>query len=212
MTLRRARGMYPELSKLEDKIAESCRVMYGQDGVECMKVYSKLVEAHFKAQEECDVDSNSCQVLLVLDRLAWGTSGKDGLALLEQMLEAVEAFYSMFGNWGDAFSAIDTDGSGDIDQKELGAALRKTKPSITEMTIGRLFRAADTDLDGVINREEFSNFLMAGAFAAEPLKQLLPNKKKREGGSEQDLLLWASRGSMNQRATASALGSDKVFR
>eukprot|EP00440_Ansanella_granifera_P076620 gb/GFBE01083140.1/.p1 GENE.gb/GFBE01083140.1/~~gb/GFBE01083140.1/.p1 ORF type:complete len:248 (+),score=51.39 gb/GFBE01083140.1/:1-744(+) len=196
LTARAALGQYPSLSKLEDLILESCTVKEGDEGIECMEVYSKLVEAHFKAQTECDVNEQTCSVLLVLDRLAWGTSGTDGLALLWQMRESVEAFQQMYTSWGDAFDAVDLDGSGSIDQEELGVALRKLNPEITDMTIGRLFRAADTNLDGVIDPDEFSDFLMAGAVAAEPLKQLVPDHKRHEGGSAADLMTWATKSAM----------------
>ncbi|CAE8604953.1 unnamed protein product, partial [Polarella glacialis] len=180
---------YPSLSKLEDLILESCDVQSGEQGIECMDAYRTLVETHFQAQKECDVETSSCAVLQVLDRLAWGIRSTDGLAILDELRECVEAFGRVHGNLEDAFAAVATEGKDEIVEEDLRASLTKLIPGITDLTVGRLFRAADSNNDGAICRQEFSEFLMAGAFAAEPLRALKPQKKK--GVSTNDLIGWA---------------------
>ncbi|CAJ1337469.1 unnamed protein product [Effrenium voratum] len=123
-----------------------------------------------EAQQDCDVDPSKCALLKVLDRLSWGTAGSDGLLLLQQLRESVEAIYQMFQFWNDAFLTLDTDGDGALSEEEFRSALRETNPNISDMTSGRLFRAADVNQDGFVDVEEFSDFLKAGAIAAESLQ------------------------------------------
>ena len=41
--------------------------------MECLDVYSRLVDVHFQAQRDCDADSSKCALLKVC--LGRGTSG-----------------------------------------------------------------------------------------------------------------------------------------
>mmetsp|Transcript_70046 Transcript_70046/g.167333 ORF Transcript_70046/g.167333 Transcript_70046/m.167333 type:complete len:251 (+) Transcript_70046:66-818(+) len=192
----RAKAAYPELSALEDRIYESCLVKDVDEEVECMDVYGQLVDAHFKAQQDCDVDPSKCALLKVLDRLSWGTAGSDGLLLLQQLRESVEAIYQMFQFWNDAFLTLDTDGDGALSEEEFRSALRETNPNISDMTSGRLFRAADVNQDGFVDVEEFSDFLKAGAIAAESLQSLAPSHHHTV--SSEQLVMWAMRGNLHQ--------------
>lgn len=194
----RAKAAYPELSNLEDRIYESCIVKDFDEELDCMDVYSNLVETHFQAQKECDADSSKCALLKVLDRLAWGTKGTDALMLLQQLRESVEAIYQMHqSHWNDAFESLDEDKDGRLSEREFRAGLRRLNPGISEETSGRIFRAADVNLDGVIDAEEFADFLKAGAIAGEPLKKLTPQSVSAHRKSSEALLLWAMHGNMH---------------
>lgn len=198
-TRRGAKAAYPELSNLEDRIYESCVVKDLDEEMDCMDVYSNLVEAHFQAQKECDADSSKCALLRVLDRLAWGTKGTDGLQLLQQLRQSVEAIYQMHqSHWVDAVESLDTDHDGEISEVEFRAALRRLNPGITEETSGQIFRAADLNLDGAIDADEFADFLKAGAIVGEPLQKLkLRGGESAHQKSSEALLLWAMHGNMD---------------
>lgn len=193
---RSSASQYPNLSRLEDAILESCAVKDGEAGEECMQVYNKLIETHFKAQQECDVDSQRCAVLNVLDRLARGITGKDGLVLLDQLREAVEALERMYSSWQHAFHALNEDKDEGLSREEFGRGLSSLGLKLSERTLDSLFLAADVDGDQKIGEQEFSDFLVAGVVAAEPL-QALRQQKKRVGGRTEDLLRWAVRSNLD---------------
>eukprot|EP00913_Durusdinium_trenchii_P023971 g22513.t1 len=219
-------------SKLEDEIYESCVIGDSDLEMECLDVHSQLVETHFQAQKDCDADPSKCALLRVLDRLAWGTTGSDGLQLLQHLRECVEAIHQMHqSHWSDAFESLDTDHDGMLSEGEFRAALRtgfgqgvqrsakepfkkeakqlparKLSPDLTEQTSGQIFRAADLNLDGFIDRAEFADcrkprssqdFLRAGAIAGEPLKKLKSVKHSKSSG---DLLMWAMHSNMDKHS------------
>jgi len=192
------KGAYADLSKLEDEIYESCVIGDSDLEMECLDVHSQLVETHFQAQKDCDADPSKCALLRVLDRLAWGTTGSDGLQLLQHLRECVEAIHQMHqSHWSDAFESLDTDHDGMLSEGEFRAALRKLSPDLTEQTSGQIFRAADLNLDGFIDRAEFADFLRAGAIAGEPLKKLKSVKHSKSSG---DLLMWAMHSNMDKHS------------
>jgi len=66
---------------------------------------------------------------------------------------------SMFRDLGEVFERFDTDGSGEIDFNEFGAAMRemnrKKGLNLSEEEIARLFKVADDDRSGAISYAEF---------------------------------------------------------
>eukprot|EP00439_Symbiodinium_sp_Y106_P045197 s367_g5.t1 len=219
----RAAGQYADLSDLEDRILESCLIKDldpqavdsfedVDEELECMDVYGRLVEAHFKAQEECDLDSGACDLLRLLDRLAWGSSGDDGLELLRQMQNSIQAFYHVFHSGHEAFASFDLDADGKVTEEEFRTALRRMNPDISASTCGRLFRAADMNLDSFIDASEFSNFLnlgctwllKIGAMTLDPLKELLPEHRREV--SSADLVQWAMRHNLQAGQSEHATG------
>ncbi|OLQ14723.1 hypothetical protein AK812_SmicGene1044 [Symbiodinium microadriaticum] len=181
----RAAGQYADLSDLEDRILESCLIKDVDEELECMDVYGRLVEAHFKAQEECDLDSGACDLLRLLDRLAWGSSGDDGLELLRQMQNSIQAFYHVFHSGHEAFASFDLDADGKITEEEFRTALS------LEWNVGVSHCEWVMNLDSFIDASEFSNFLKIAAMTLDPLKELLPEHRREV--SSADLVQWALR-------------------
>lgn len=187
----RKAATYPALTRMEDLIFESCSVSDSEKSGECMKVYDKLLEIHFAAQEECDLDSLRCTVLEVLERIAERIKGTDGLVLLNEFRDAIGALSKNYDNYDKAFDAIDTDKSGDIDKAEMTEVFKKMGLSLSDSTVDALFKAADADGNGVIDKQEFADFVLAGCLAPVPLDELKP---AMGGGTTEDLMKWVGRG------------------
>jgi len=58
-----------------------------------------------------------------------------------------------------AFAKIDTDGSGQIDEKELMTAVNSVDPKATETQVKDYLKAADKNSDGQISLSEFKNIM-----------------------------------------------------
>mmetsp|Transcript_90104 Transcript_90104/g.209629 ORF Transcript_90104/g.209629 Transcript_90104/m.209629 type:complete len:253 (+) Transcript_90104:88-846(+) len=193
---------YAELSRVEDLIYDSCIVMEGQQEMQCLRVWDKLKKFHKESALECNLDDMRCVVLDVLDRLCKGIDGQDGLILLNKVSTAVLAFRQKFVTWDSAFEAADTDGSGDIDLDELIAFVG---PRMTRNEVKLVFVAADANGDGVISREEFSDFLTAAVFAEEPLRQLEVDPVPQKQPDFNDYLTWSTSGRVQSWAGLSKL-------
>jgi len=195
MALKASAEDYPELSRVEDLIYDSCTLKEGGEALECLRLYDKLQQFHAEAKMECNLDDLRCIVLDVLDRLCSGIQGKNGLVLLNKMGNVMEAFRSKFTDWDAAFEATDADQSGELSLAELTAAIKKMNINMTEKEIGLVFMAADANGDGKIQREEFSNFMTAAVFAEEPLKAMQPDAVPLKTKTEtEDILRWATGG------------------
>jgi len=173
--LRASAEDYPELTRVEDMIYESCLVKEGAEEVQCLRLWDKLQKFHKESAMECNLDDLRCIVLDVLDRLCSGIEGKNGIVLLSKVANTMEAFRAKFDNWDGAFASIDTDGSGDLSLSELTAAIKKLNIDMTEKEVSLVFLAADANGDGSVSKEEFSNFMTAAVFAEEPLLAMQPD-------------------------------------
>jgi len=194
VSLRGAASDYKELSRVEDIIYDSCVVKDGEQELECLRVWDKLKKFHDDAALECDLDDLRCVVLDVLDRLCAGIDGKDGLVLLSKVSSAVLAFREKFKDWDTAFNSADTTESGDLTLEELIVAMDSVNAQMTREEVGLIFVAADTNGDGVISREEFSNFLTAAVFAEEPLRQLQVDSLPKKQPNLEEYLRWTTSG------------------
>jgi len=183
---------YPELSRVEDLIYESCVVKDGEQALECLRLYDKLQKFHAEAKMECNLDDLRCIVLDVLDRLCSGIEGKNGLVLLSKVANTMESFRTKFGNWDEAFAETDTDGSGELDLAELSAAIKKMNVGLTDKEVALVFFAADANGDGQISKEEFANFMTAAVFAEEPLRAMQPDSLPKGQPSFDEYLRWSS--------------------
>jgi len=170
--LRATSDDYQYLTRVEDLIYDSCVVKEKEQELECLRVWDKLKKFHDDSALECSLDDMRCVVLDVLDRLCKGIDGKDGLVLLNKVTTAVLGFRNKFSDWERAFDAVDSDGSGDIDLAELTQGMKSVNAGMSEAEVKLVFVAADTNGDGKISRDEFSDFLTAGVFAEEPLRGL----------------------------------------
>lgn len=63
------------------------------------------------------------------------------------------------------FTSIDTDGSGDIDQSELEAAIRAINPDADDETVRGMLTFADADGDLQVSFDEFKEILLGGGVA-----------------------------------------------
>eukprot|EP00438_Fugacium_kawagutii_P008728 Skav234439 [mRNA] locus=scaffold1999:69215:73652:- [translate_table: standard] len=79
-------------------------------------VMGKRSNLEDRIYESCILKDNAMQPgRAMLDRLAWGTKGTDGLQLLQQLRDA--AIYAMHQNhWIDAFESLDSDKDGAISE------------------------------------------------------------------------------------------------
>lgn len=57
------------------------------------------------------------------------------------------------------FEALDKDGSNTLDVKELGALLKKGNPAMTDAGIKKLYDSVDKNGDGVVDFDEFLDYL-----------------------------------------------------
>lgn len=67
------------------------------------------------------------------------------------------------------FASIDTDGSGDIDQTELTAAIKAINPEVDDETVQGMLKLADADGNATVDLDEFKLLMrgnMGGAAAA----------------------------------------------
>mmetsp|Transcript_68609 Transcript_68609/g.155486 ORF Transcript_68609/g.155486 Transcript_68609/m.155486 type:complete len:256 (+) Transcript_68609:93-860(+) len=192
--LRASAADYPDLSRVEDLIYDSCVVKEGQQELNCLRVWDKLKNFHEESALECNLDDMRCVVLDVLDRLCSRIDGRDGLVLLQKVSGAVLAFRERFEDVDAAFQAADTDGSGDIDLGELQAAMQSVTAGLTPSEVKAVFMAADANADGVISREEFSDFLTAAVFAEEPLRELQVDSVPKKQPDFNTYLQWSSAG------------------
>jgi hypothetical protein len=73
----------------------------------------------------------------------------------EVKLVLVEGFmHELFGRLG-PFAALDVNGSGDVDSRELAAAIeRLTDEPASDLTVDLMLRSLDRDRDGVVSKEE----------------------------------------------------------
>lgn len=170
---KKQKSAYANLARLEDVILESCDVEDIDKQRDCMKTYENLLHMHFKSQQECDLESMRCVVLDVIDRMTAGIADKGGLKVLTHFRQTVDAFERNHGSRGDAFDRARGD-KDEIDKASFNAALRRAGLSLPDMTVDRLFMGADANHDGKIDESEFNDFMLAGVFAAEPLKLLEP--------------------------------------
>lgn len=183
---------YPELSRVEDLIYDSCVVKDGEEALECLRLYDKLQKFHADSKVECSLDDLRCIVLDVLDRLCKGIEGKNGLVLLSKVANTMSQFREKFGNWEEAFADVDTDGSGDLSLAELTAAIKKLNIDMTEKEVAMVFYAADANGDGVVSKEEFSDFMTAAVFAEEPLSAMQPDAMPKGQPSFEEYLKWSA--------------------
>jgi len=183
---------YPELSRVEDIIYESCIIKDGSEALECLRLYDNLQKFHGEAKAECSLDDLRCIVLDVLDRLCLNIKGKDGLVLLSKVATTMETFREKFSNWEEAFKDVDTDDSGELSLAELTAAIKKFNISMTDNEIGMVFTAADANGDGSVSKEEFSNFMTAAVFAEEPLRAMQPDALPKGQPSFEEYLKWSA--------------------
>jgi hypothetical protein len=182
---------YPNLVRVESMIQESCAVKDGEAELNCLRMYDKLTKFHEATAKECDLDNLKCIVLEVLERLCGGIESGDGTVILNRVSSVVSSLRGKFTNWDAAFANYDTDNSGDIDMAEMSAMMKALKVGLSEKETAMCFFAADANGDGVISREEFSNFMTAAVFAEDTLDMEadpLPKKMK----STEDFLLWAT--------------------
>lgn len=196
---------YPELTRVEDLIYESCVIKEGTQELECLRVWDKLKKFHGESALECNLDDMRCVVLDVLDRLCKGIGGKDGLVILNKVSNAVLIFREKFADWERAFDAVDTDSSGDIDMAELIAGMKSVKAGMSDAEVRLVFMAADANGDGKISREEFSDFLTAGVFAEEPLRGLQVDAMPTKQPDFPDYLRWSTSNRMGSWAGLAGL-------
>jgi len=185
---------YPDLSRVEDLIYDSCVVMETSQELECLRVWNKLTSFHKDAAIECSLDDLRCVVLDVLDRLCQGIDGKDGLIMLNKVSNAVLTFREHFTDWDKAFTAADRDQTGKLDLDDLIAVMKDVGAGMTNQEVSLCFVAADANGDGVISREEFADFLTAAVFAEEPLRELQVDNLPRKQPDIIDYLRWSSAG------------------
>ena len=57
------------------------------------------------------------------------------------------------------FNEIDGDGSGEITNEELKAALKKANPSLEDADVDQMIKESDENGDGVVEYHEFSSFM-----------------------------------------------------
>jgi len=205
---------YPDLSRVEDLIYDSCVVMEdSRSEIECLRVWDKLKSFHSDAALECNLDDLRCVVLDVLDRLCSGIDGKDGLVLLNKVADAVLGFRKKFEQWDTAFAAADRDSSGKLTLEDLMAAMKDVKAGMTEKEVKLCFIAADANGDGVISREEFADFLTAAVFAEEPLRQLQVDSLPMKQPDLLDYVRWSSEGRTQSWAgLAKMVRNEAVYR
>lgn len=190
-----ASAAYPELSRIEDLIVVGCKVETDvKQEEDCLKVYDKIINLHFTAQGECEIDSMKCVVLVVLDRLCASIRGIDGLELLRQLRDAVGALRAQYDDWEEAFKAADTNDNGTLELDEFRVALARLAPQLTQDSVDVIFNAADTNNDGVLQKEEFADFLLAGVFAAEPLQEIGGAVDSVRTHTTEEVLRWAAKG------------------
>eukprot|EP00418_Pyrodinium_bahamense_P091351 CAMPEP_0179041934 /NCGR_PEP_ID=MMETSP0796-20121207/16408_1 /TAXON_ID=73915 /ORGANISM="Pyrodinium bahamense, Strain pbaha01" /LENGTH=257 /DNA_ID=CAMNT_0020738305 /DNA_START=131 /DNA_END=902 /DNA_ORIENTATION=- len=197
---------YPELSRVEDLIYDSCVIKEGKQEIECLRTWDKLKRFHKDAALECNLDDMRCVVLDVLDRLCEGIDGQEGLVLLNKVSAAVLAFRDKFTDWETAFTMADTDNSGDLSLNELIEAMKSVGAGMTDAEVKLVFVAADTNRDGVISKEEFSDFLTAAVF--EPLRDLQVDKVPKKQLDFNDYLHWSSAGRTESWAGLAKLVAD----
>lgn len=173
-TVRRATSAapYPELARVEDLIYDSCVVMEGSQELECLRGWDKLTRFHVDAAHGCSLDEKMpCLVLDVLDRLCKGIDG-GGLMLLQNVASTVLAWRNNFADWDTAFAAADITGSGEIDLQEFTAAMQSANAGMTRAEAKLVFNSADANEDGLISKEEFSDFMAAHVRLEETLQEL----------------------------------------
>jgi len=187
---------YPELSRVENLIYESCVLKEGAQEMQCLSTWDKLQNFHKEAKLECNLEDLRCVVLDVLDRICGNIKGQEGLIVLSKVANTMQSFRKKFNDWDKAFTDADTDGSGDLSMAELSAAINKMDVGLTEKEVSIVFMAADANGDGKVSKMEFSDFMTAAVFAEEPLSQIsvdAPPKEKVDLDTE-DLLRWSSTG------------------
>lgn len=173
-TARRATGsaVYPELARVEDLIYDSCVVMEGRQELECLRAWDKLTKFHVDAAHGCSLEEKMpCLVLNVLDRLCKGIDGT-GLMLMQKVASTVLAWRSNFMDWDTAFAAADMDGSGEIDLEEFTAAMQSANAGMTRAEAKLVFDSAGANEDGLISKEEFTDFMDAHVLLEETLQDL----------------------------------------
>jgi len=205
MVFRASADDYPELTRVEELIYESCVIKEGAQELECLRVWDKLKKFHGESALECDLDDMRCVVLDVLDRLCKGIDGKDGLVVLNKVSSAVLLFRDKFSDWERAFDAVDTDSSDYIDMAELTEAMKSVNVGMSEAEVRLVFKAADANGDGKISREEFSDFLTAGVFAEEPLRGLQVDAMPTKQPDFPDYLRWSTSNRMGSWAGLASL-------
>ena len=103
------------------------------------------------------------------------------LARLDMLKARIRATsYGMGGvNWTTAFKRFDVDHSGELEQHEFVAAMKKaaSSASLHEDDLAHLFKQVDADQSGCIDAEEFASFM-------EMTPDELARKKKRDANGQ----------------------------
>uniref|UniRef100_A0A7S1MCL0 EF-hand domain-containing protein n=1 Tax=Alexandrium catenella TaxID=2925 RepID=A0A7S1MCL0_ALECA len=186
--------LYPDLSRVEDLIYDSCVVLENDLEIECLRTWDKLKKFHEAAEMDCHVDDMRCVVLDVIDRLCQSIDGKDGLILLNKVSGAVLEIRDKFEHWDKAFVAADRDNSGMLTLDDLTHILKEIGSRMSPQEVKSVFLAADINGDGYISREEFADFLTAAIFAEEPLRELQADSLPTKQPDVIDYILWSSAG------------------
>lgn len=187
-------NQYPELSRVEELIYDSCMIKEGEQQIECLRVADKLTKFHADTALECSLDDFKCVVLGVLDRLCTQIQGQDGFILLNRLSSTVMAMREKFEDWEIAFAETDTDSSGDIDIDELKSMLKSMGTGLTESEASAIFFAADANGDGVISKQEFFDFMISAVFADEPLRAMQMDPLPRGQPNFEEYMRWTGRG------------------
>lgn len=74
------------------------------------------------------------------------------------------------GDGLDVFLAIDADGSGELDQEELGMIFLKCGVYMSEYELNIVFQQVDDDGGGTVSIEEFMNWLRGSSVEAAKLR------------------------------------------
>lgn len=202
---------YPNLVRVENLIYHHCVVTEGQREAECLRNWYSLSKFHKDSATECALDDAMCVVLDVLDRLCEGIHESDEIVLLTKVSSMAAAFRARYQeDWRSAFDAADTDGRGDLDCAKFAAALDSVGARMTPAEVRTAFSASDRDEDGVLSREEFSDFLTAAIFAQRPLSRLFAGRVPKTQPDVEGHLRWSTAG--RGRSSASVAGLSRVPR
>lgn len=87
-----------------------------------------------------------------------GSGAKDGYGVLEKFLGSLSR-ESGYETWKCVFQKIDSDQSGLLDASELKRALGQLGGGIDDAQIAMVMNTLDSDKDGQVTYEEFSNAL-----------------------------------------------------
>jgi len=193
---------YPELSRVEELIYDSCMIKEDEQQIECLRVADKLTRFHADTALECDLDNFKCVVLGVLDRLCAKIQGQDGFILLNRLSSTVMAMREKFEDWEIAFAETDTDSSGDIDTDELNSMLKSMGTGLTDSEASAIFFAADANGDGVISKQEFFDFMISAVFADEPLRAMQMDPLPKGQPNFEEYMRWTGRGTSSWEGMA----------